>query len=284
MPSLTKKSTAAVRVIAGLIAGGALAFWVRGCEAGKREALRAPVSARTREQPLVPLPSLSSTVATTAEEPTAVTSGGGQSGEPSPTQDASAREDAEIIGPLTKELTSDYASFIARFNLSERTVEVFIETLVGQFFSQSDAEREEYERLLETLLGAEAYEAYQGYRDRIPREKRANLAVTQLRDAFPSISTEVADGVQDALTAVSPSTSGFDELRLREGPISDQEIEDVKKQYVDAFTRSLNDLEPHVGKPQIDFLKAWFSQSPELQSKVALLKKLQRTRVTAPKN
>lgn len=197
---------------------------------------------------------------------------------------ADGGEDAEIIEPLTRELRADYAPFITRFALSDRAIEVLLETLVGQFFSKSDEEWQEYEKLVQTMLTPESYAAFQRYRERIPRVKHADASLAQLHDAFPGISPDAAEEMHAALVNVKAPTTAFDELRLKSEPPSDADIERVRSEHSAAFDRRLKDLEPHVNPQHVDFLRQVYLQSAEVQTRLKLLKELQKARAGAEKN
>ena len=280
-----KKRASALRVIAGVAAGVALAFAVRGCGAARHEA--PPASAQERASPgiggvntppanpsaVIDAPAESAHAPVVSESPVGVA-------DAAPAPNA---EEEEAVARLSQELTTDFAPFIEQFNLSSRAAEVLIETLVGQSFASTEREKQDYQNLLEMMLSPEAYTAFQGYRNHVARGKRANAAMGELATAFPTISPDTVEEVRGALVSVFPTTSAFDELRAGDGPISDGDIERAKKEYLDSYTKRLSELEPHVSKQQIEFLKAWYLQSPELLARIQAVKQLQQTRGAPPK-
>lgn len=168
---------------------------------------------------------------------------------------AARKAEAEFNEIVTRNVALDYAPFLASLHIGEETRDLVLKAIGDRFVAATNSEKLEYDNMVRKLLGSNAFDDFEKYRDRLPIEKQVNAGLLALTIANPRVSNLEQIAVRSALEAI-PFPNPVAIAAVEQPVITDQDIARVRDSYESLFNKAV--ASANISTANLAILKQWY--------------------------
>lgn len=163
--------------------------------------------------------------------------------------------EVEFKETVTRNIALEYGPFFARHPTKPETRDLALKALGDQFSSSTDAEKRDYDELLERLLGPDDFKSLKDYRDHLPLEEQVKAGFDALALEKVQIGSDEGDAIRAAMEKIPPRNP-LSAALLQQAEISDQDIARLRASYESTFDKAFAGAA--VGPAALATLRNWY--------------------------